>query len=438
MDKFISITECVSWIESQRRKQESDPMDSDDSYFWPPQHKPFSYNGDGAYIFSPNMTSQNDLKIIHVTGTNGKGSTVSYMANVLMEAGYNVGTFTSPYIECFNERIQINKSYIPDNKVLEYTNYIISKYENIPYDKQPSFFAIITLMAFMYFKEMNVDYAIIEVGIGGLLDDTNVVNPILSLISNVSYAHTDVLGDTIQEIAYNKLGIVKPGIPLVTIENDEITECIIDKCTKTKSLYTIVKKSDIKNVNLEIGSTTFDYQEFKNIKLKMSGLYQCENASIVIEGVRYLNKLGANISTSNLMKGLENTFWLGRLEVISLNPTIILDGAHNVDGITRLVEYINSIRKNKKVRLILAISANKDKKNMISLIDSNCDELIFTSFTYKRSDEAINLFNLSNHKNKLLEEDIMKIIDSIKDDDYINIFSGSLYFVSEVRKIMKI
>ncbi|MBP5407659.1 MAG: bifunctional folylpolyglutamate synthase/dihydrofolate synthase [Bacilli bacterium] len=419
MEKFTSISACIAFIESQKRKHEKTSLD------------------DMLYLCNLFDNPQDKFKSIHVAGTNGKGSVVSYMASVLMEASYKVGTFTSPYIECFNERIQINKVHIPDDMVLKYANMIIDKYDLIEEDKKPSFFSFITLMAFLYFRDQNVDYAVIECGIGGLLDDTNVIKPVLSIISNISYDHMNILGNTIEEIACNKLGIVKEKTPLVTIENDALKALIRETCYKKYAPCTIVKKKAIQNVVIGIGETYFDYCEYKRIKLKMSGMYQCENASLVIDAVRYLNQSGANITKENVLKGLEKTFWLGRLELVSLHPIIILDGAHNVDGITRLCEYINSIHHKRNVRLILAISANKDKNNMIPLIDDVCDEVIFTSFTYKRSDDAINLYNISTHVNKKIEENIDNILEYIKKDNWINIFAGSLYFVSEMRKKLK-
>lgn len=419
MNKFESITECISWIENQKRKHEK--KDLNDMYAL-------------CELFG---NPQDSFKVIHVAGTNGKGSIVSYMQSILQVAGYRVGTFTSPYIECFNERIQINKHHIKDEHILHYANMIISKYDLIDEDKKPSFFSFITLMSFLYFRDMKVDYAVVECGIGGLLDDTNVVKPVLSIISNVSYDHMNILGDTIEEIAKNKLGIVKEKTPLVTIQNDQIKQLIKEKCYEMYAPYTVVRKKAITNVRLGIGETKFDYCEYKDVKLRMNGLYQCENASVAIEAVRFLNLQGANISKENVMEGLSKTFWLGRLELVSTRPIIILDGAHNVDGITRLVEYIGSIHQHRQVRLILAISANKDKEHMIPLVDNAVDEIIFSSFAYKRSDDAINLFSLSNHKNKLLENDIDKILEYIKKDNWINIFSGSLYFVSELRKKIK-
>jgi dihydrofolate synthase/folylpolyglutamate synthase len=249
----------------------------------------------------------------------------------------------------------------------------------------------------------------------------------------------NVLGNTIKEIALNKLGVVKENVPFVTIENEEINELVKEVCDKNNSKYTIVSKKDIFIKSLDLNQTLFDYKEFKNIKLKMLGAYQAENACIAIEAVKCLIEQGYNITNANIINGLNNAFWLGRLEVVNEKPLIILDGAHNVDAFNRLVEFIKEVKKNNKIRLILAISANKDKENMLSMLDESLiDELILTSFAYKRSDDASNLFNMTKHSNKFLiesNEDIIEIIKKDSCENIINIFSGSLYFVSELRKI---
>ncbi len=420
---FNNIRDCVNFIETQRRGTKIRNLEN--------------FRALCEFFGNP----QDSYNIIHVAGTNGKGSLVKYFSTILMQSSYNVATYTSPYIDCYNERIQVNGNYIPDEYIIKYTNLIISKYDEL--DKleipRPSFFALSTLIAFMFFKEMKVDFAVVEVGIGGLLDDTNVVKPILTAISNVSYDHMEILGNTIEEIALQKLGIVKNGIPLVTIENDKINNIVKMICEKNNSEYTIVKKTDISNISTSMNGTKFDYKDFKNIKLNMNGIYQTENASIAIEGAKYLQKMGFNIMDNDIYQGLNKTFWLARLERISDKPLIILDGAHNVDAFNRLVEYIKEIKKDKKVRLILAISANKDKSNMLDIIDENiADELIITHFNYKRSEESLNLFNLSKHSNKLLIDDLEEIINKVFADksDIINIFAGSLYFASEVRKYL--
>lgn len=417
---FTNIKDCVTFIETSQRKSTKSL-----------EHM--------RQLVQAYGNPQLDLKFIHVAGTNGKGSIVSYLKEIFYDANYSVGTFTSPYIECFNERISYNKKNIPDELIIKYTNLIISKYDYLEEHgiEHPSFFEILTLMCFMYFKDMNIDIAIIETGIGGLLDSTNIITPLLSIISNVSYDHMSILGDTLEEIAINKLGIVKENIPLVTISNPKLNDLFIETCAKLNSKLVLVNKEDIKNVDVKIGATKFDYLNYKNINIKMSGLYQTENASIAIEAANLLKEY-YSLSDENILNGLKNTFWLGRLEVVQENPYIILDGAHNIDGIQRLHEFIKTIKKDfNKIILVLAISSNKETRKMINEIESDVDRIIFTSFTYKRSEDYLILYNYSNHPNKEYNNDILSIISQSKnnkDNNTIWIFSGSLYFVSELRK----
>lgn len=418
---FKNIEDCISFIENSHRKSS----------------KSLEHMKKLCEVYG---NPEKGLNYIHVAGTNGKGSIVSYLRDIFYDAKYNVGTFTSPYIECFNERITFNKNFISDDLIIKYTNEIISKYDYLEQNniELPSFFSIVTLICFLYFRDIKPDIVILEVGIGGLLDCTNVITPLVSIISNVSFDHMNVLGNTLPEIAYNKLGIVKENVPLVTISNDIINDLIIETCNKNNSKCILVNKKDICNVNLSIGKSCFDYKEYKNIIINMSGLYQTENASIVIESCKILkNKF--NISDDNIYNGLKNTFWPGRLEIIKREPYIILDGAHNIDGIQRLHEFIKTIKKDfLNIVLVLAISANKETQKMIEEIENDVDKIIFTSFNYKRSEDYNVLYEYSKHPNKEKNDNVSLLLNESllnNDIDTIWIFSGSLYFVSEVRKL---
>jgi len=411
---FKNVEELISFIESQKRNERKENLD---------------YFRKLCFLFE---NPQNKKRLIHIGGTNGKGSTVSYIQNILMNAGFNVGTYISPYIICFNERITYNGKYIPNEDVLRIGNMIISKYLELDKEglRHPSFFEFMTLMAFIYFSEIeDLDYAVIEVGIGGLLDTTNIIRPIISAVTNVSYDHMNVLGNTLGEIWDNKLGIVKPGIPFFTIKDGEYLHKAIDKCKSLNSPLTIVDRNDIKNIKIDINYTEFDYKDYDGIKLKLLGAHQIENAILAIEICRFLQ-----IRKENIYDGLLNTFWPGRLEVVSKKPLIIIDGSHNIGGITALSKFIEAIKDKHRVRLIFAVSANKDKDAMINLLEHYVDEIIFTHFMYKRSDESINLYNLSHHVNKRIVDDVDEIIALTKaDNDFLNIYCGSLYFISEIR-----
>lgn len=382
------------------------------------------------------------LKYIHVAGTNGKGSVVSYLREIFYDANISVGTFTSPYIECFNERITFNKQYISDDLVIKYTNEIVNKY---PYLKEnnielPSFFSFITLMCFMYFRDVKPDVVILETGIGGLLDCTNIIKPVLSIISNVSYDHMNILGNTIEEIATNKLGIVKENTPLVTISNDKINDLIKETCRKNNSPLTLLNKDDIFNIKLNIDGSLFDYKDYKDVAIKLAGMHQIENACLVIESCKYLQSYYP-ILKQNIYQGLSKTFWPGRLEIVRKKPYIILDGAHNIDGITRLHDFIKMIKKDfDNVILVLAISSNKETAKMIQYIEKDVEKIIFTSFNYKRSEDYNILYQYSNHPNKQKNEIVDELVNdalSNEDEKTLWIFSGSLYFVSQLRKIFK-
>ena len=417
---FGDVKELISWIESQKRivpKTSLQKMLSLCEVFGSPQNK---------------------IKYVHVGGTNGKGSTVTFIKTVLMKAGYQVGTYVSPYVISFNERIQFNDHYIADEDVLRIGNQIISKYDEIERRGivHPTFFEFITLMAFIYFSECkDLNIVILEVGLGGLLDSTNVVTPLVSVITNVAFDHMKVLGNTIEEIAMNKLGIVKPNIPLVTLENEKINKQFKARCKETNSKLIVVKKKNIQNIQISKTETIFDYKEYKGLKTNKLGYYQTENASVALETLDYLRSCcGFTITNEDIYQGFQNVYWPGRLQVLSQAPYIIIDGAHNIDGITRLAEFLTTIKENKRMTIIFAVSKDKAKDEMISILDHLADEIIFTMFHYKRSDTPDYLFSISSNPNKKLSFDLDELLLEAfhKPKDEMVVFCGSLYFVSEI------
>ncbi|MFA7051170.1 MAG: Mur ligase family protein, partial [Bacilli bacterium] len=270
---FDNVIELINYIENLKKIQKKtnlDHMQSLCDFFSNPEDK---------------------LKIIHVAGTNGKGSVSSYLENILLENGYNVGKFTSPYVIVFNERITYNGVNISDADLLNYGNYIISKFEEMETKGiyRPSFFEFMTILTFLYFsKQKNIDYAIIEVGIGGLLDVTNVIkNPVLTITTSISLDHQNVLGDTIEEIAIQKLGILKEKVPHIALLQEKL-ECIFIEETKKKnvSLY-FVAKDDIKNLKLSLEATEFKFFD-KHYKVRLLGEHQAFNAALAILGSKVL------------------------------------------------------------------------------------------------------------------------------------------------------
>ena len=424
---YLDVNELISFIEASKRQEKKTSLE-----------KMFSL----CTLFG---NPQNDVPFIHVGGTNGKGSTVTYIKSILMEEGFNVGAYISPYIVCFNERISINGNYISDEDLLYYGNKVIDTCAKANHEI-PAFFDFVTIIAFLYFKDLYnkkmMDVAILEVGMGGIYDSTNVCKPLVSLITNVDYDHMSVLGNTLEEIWTNKLGILKQDTPFICYSSD-YDYLVKEKALQMKALSKlhIINKKDCAIKDLGIDYTIFDYDDLKCIKLQMSGAYQAENACLAIEAIKTLNDnhlLGKSITEIAIRNGLEKAFWPGRLEKVCDKPLVILDGAHNVDAINRLVEFIKQVKFNHPLRLVIAISANKEVEKMIDLIEPLADEVVYTEFNYKRSDSASHLFNLSHHQNKILMEDEKEIIKYITNDFiHDNILFGSLYFVSEMRKLLK-
>lgn len=386
---------------------------------------------------------EKDLKIIHVAGTNGKGSVSSYIENILRENGYNVGKFTSPYVLVFNERIAYNGVNISDQDLLKYGNYIISKFEEMEKLEiyKPSFFEFMTLLAFLYFsKQKDLDYAIIEVGIGGLLDVTNIIEkPVLTITTSISLDHQNVLGETIEEIARQKLGILKEGVPHIALFQEGLENIFYEEALKKNVPLFFVRKKDFKEIKVSLGVTEFEYLA-NSYKVKLLGYHQAYNAALAILATKTMEEKGLiSLDKAKVQKGLEQTYWPGRLEIISENPLILVDGAHNIGGIESLVNFIKEVKGDKKVIVYFAVSSNKAKDQMILKLDEVADEIVFSEFHYQRSDQAINLIDYSHLKNKRIasfEEIELKKINNT-DPNSLILFTGSLYYVSEVIKKLK-
>lgn len=420
--EFNNAQEFISWVEKQKRftpKVNLEKMRYYCNLFDNPQTK---------------------FPSIHVTGTNGKGSVVSYLSTIYQTKGLNVGTFTSPYIKIFNERISFNNTPISDEKLLEIGNMILSKYDIIEKDNYelPTFFEFITLICFIYFASLdNLDIAIIEVGMGGRLDSTNVINPLAAIITNVTKEHEKVLGDTEEEILYQKLGIVKQNIPLITSITDEKLLRVIKKHVKEEKINLIDKYAIIKQ--------NIHYSIFKsnNVKYKITllGEHQIKNALVAIKTIELINNLKIDklyVDIKTLKKGLLKTKWPGRLEVISKKPLIMIDGGHNIDGIRNSCNYIKQLNI-KDTLVVVSISADKNLEEMINIIDDTFENIVFTKYTYARSADSTTLYQLSKSQNKLQIDNIDEAIDYVYQEKYkLTLFIGSLYLVSEVRsKILK-
>lgn len=366
---------------------------------------------------------QEEIKTIHITGTNGKGSSSKMLHDVLSEANYKVGLFTSPHMVVANDRIRINNEYIKDLDIIEILNF----YYNDIVEYKLNFFQIYVLIALTYFYKEKVDYAVVEVGIGGRLDATNVVSSILSIITNINKDHTKRLGESLEEIAFEKAGIIKKDTFTITGVKEKKLLDIIE--TKANENNTKLIKVDFNKAELANKQLFFKYGN-KQYSLNSQALYQANNAQIVLAAIDVLiNNYGLNISEKAVKKAFNNFFWLGRFETIASNPNIIIDGAHNIAGIKALIASVKD-----KERVVVIFSALKDKNylDMLSLLKENFKEVVFCEFDFYRSLKKDNLKKIDVEKFKNFDDSLDYLLNKYKNHDIL--VCGSLYFISEVRK----
>lgn len=384
-----------------------------------------------------------NLKVIHVAGTNGKGSTVNFIKDVLKE-DYKVGSFVSPHLITYCDRIKIGDAEISQADFAEIGDFIIEREKDIVEEYGDlNLFEFLTIMAIIYFERENVDLAILEVGMGGRADSTNIFTSrekLISLITSISMDHMEYLGDTIEEIADAKAGIIQEGGLVVTTNRDPKILGVIEKEAKEKSaelFYTKDHASEILNSDLKGIDFKVKLDEVEEFHLTQIGDYQVENAIGAIYALYILNKRGIlKISLDDIKARIKRSTWKGRMEIVSRDPLIILDGAHNFDGIKRLVESLDNF-KFKKLHLIMSILADKEHKKMLEEISSYTDEVVFVNLDYKRGTSPDELSREASEyglKGQVMtiDEALAYYKKSYQEGDLI-LITGSLYFVSEAR-----
>ena len=310
------------------------------------------------------------LKFIHVAGTNGKGSTSAMLDSVLRSAGYKTGLYTSPFIRVFNERMRVNGENISDDELAELTEYIKPIAEQM--EDKPTEFELITALAFEYFARRNCDIVILEAGMGGRLDSTNIIDTsVLSIITGIALDHTAFLGDTVEKIATEKAGIIKENVPIIYGGDDEAAKAVIEaKADQMNSHFECVDYTKLSVKDMTLDGTTFDFADDKNLKITLLGSYQPKNASIVVTAVKLLRRNGFEISDEALRLGLASAKWQGRFEILSQNPLTIFDGAHNPQGIEAAVESIKLYFKEQKVCIVTGVLRDKDYTHIAQMIAS--------------------------------------------------------------------
>lgn len=388
---------------------------------------------------------------IHIAGTNGKGSTVSYLRNMIQETGLKVGTFTSPFIETFHERIAINGVFISDDELVDLVNKyqpLVAKLDQEEEVKGITEFETMTAMAFDYFLEKRVDVAIIEVGLGGLLDSTNIVTPMLTAITTIGLDHTDILGDSLEEIAFQKAGIIKSGIPVVTGNIQQNALAVIeDKADKEgAAIYRYGQEYMVEYLHpSEQWGEIFDFRneagKITNLKTSLLGRHQIENAGVAIQLFQLFCQLKQlPVQDKEIKNGLKHTFWPARMERLSKEPLIILDGAHNPHAMRRLVDNMKKEFKDYQADILFSALETKDVSGMIDMLLEIPNARIYvTTFDYPKAIKLDDDYKFRENKRvtivSLWQFGLGELLEKMNSDNLL-LVTGSLYFVSEVRSLL--
>ena len=314
---------------------------------------------------------QNELKFIHISGTNGKGSVLAYLSTILSGAGYRTGRYISPTLFSYRERIQVDGEYIEKESLARHVTAIAAAAEEMQKAGLPSptVFEIETALAFLYFKEKRCDIVTLEVGCGGLLDATNVITTtLMEVIASISMDHTDLLGDTLAKIAAQKAGIIKPDTMVVSAQQkSEAAQVIEDTCKEQHCTLQMVDESKISNVHYGAEGQTFSYKTWENVAISLAGSYQIKNAALALEGVEALRKLGYALSDQQVREGLLHTAWRGRFTTLRRDPTVIIDGAHNPAAALELKESLERYFPGKTLYFVMGMFKDKDYAQVIDL-----------------------------------------------------------------------
>ncbi|MGI6097307.1 MAG: bifunctional folylpolyglutamate synthase/dihydrofolate synthase [Dethiobacteria bacterium] len=390
------------------------------------------------------------LRFIHIGGTNGKGSTAAFAASILEACGYRVGLYTSPYLEQFTNRIAVNGSDINFWHLVRLVERIKPLVEEIAATDlgQPTEFEVVTALALTYFAEMKPDFVVLEVGLGGRLDATNVVSPLLSVITTISLDHTQVLGDTLAKIAYEKAGIIKQGAPVITAVSSREALAILEQHSRESKvpLYRLSTDFFCSARSSSLKGQLFDYRglfcSYKELFIPLLGEHQFANAALAVAVSELLREQGFKIPESSLRTGLKNTRWPGRLEIIKESPLVVIDGAHNIEAIKQLEHSVRNLFSYERLHLVLGILGDKAVEEILSIIVPLADRLIVTAPVNPRAaaPEEVKQLSLPFARGAVIVK--QEIADACAyalktacPADMV-LVTGSLYTISEARKAL--
>jgi dihydrofolate synthase/folylpolyglutamate synthase len=387
-----------------------------------------------------------DFRSVHVTGTNGKGSVCAFLASILRESGLKVGLYTSPHLVDFRERITIDGEMISEEDVVRLGNDLRGTMENMAREsseKQLTFFGFTTGLAFKYFSEKKVDIAVLEVGMGGRMDATNVVSPEVAVITRIGLEHTAYLGNTVAEIAREKAGIIKQGVPVVCSDrNPESLSVVMSTCQRKDARLTLVDEDfRVANVKTGLDGTSFDFEGeaiIRDLGTRLIGAYQAENAGVAIAAAERLKEIGYPISADAVRDGVFRTIWPGRLDVRSKEPLLVLDGSHNPEGVHTSCAALSSIGLT-PLTFVVACMSDKDARGIVSALAPHASKMIVTEVKVGRSAKASHLAELAEASytgEVVLEGDPAKaMVEAFSDMSGKGVCAiGSFYLVGEVMK----
>jgi dihydrofolate synthase/folylpolyglutamate synthase len=396
------------------------------------------------YICNKLGNPQNNYPAIHVGGSNGKGSVCQYLNSILVLNGCNVGMYTSPHLQQFSERFIVNDKEISEKEVIDLVENVKPIVEEMK--DTPTFFEVVTAMAFQYFSDKKVEYAIVEVGLGGRFDATNIVKPLVSVITNVTPEHQDRLGKNIEDIAFEKAGIIKTKVAVVTAASGKALEVIKKKMFENNNSGIFVDRDFYEKI-----SGGIDWQEYlvhgvlKDYKLRISmpGVFQGENLAVAIATVEALQRNGVFITDESIVEGVEKTKYSGRMEIIGYEPILLLDGAHNIAGMQSLKVSLEKDFVFNKLILIIGILSDKNIDEMLKAIVPIADTIIVTKSSNDRACDPVVLKNkvleIDSKKEVLVKEQLKDAIDfakSVAKKDDLVVITGSLFTVGDARNIV--
>lgn len=390
---------------------------------------------------------QDELKFVHIAGTNGKGSTLAYISTILKEAGYRIGRYISPTIFEYRERIQVNERMISKDALCRHLETVREAIEAMLAEGKahPTPFEIETALAFLYFKEKKCDIVVLETGLGGTLDATNLITTaVLSVIASISMDHMAFLGDTLSEIAANKAGIMKPGVPVVTTgQKEEVMQVLKERAAALGCPFITVSEQDISRVRYGVEKQRFDYKGLKNIEITLAGTYQIANAALAVEAVRVLAGQGFPVKEEALRAGLKKTVWRGRFTVIAKKPLFIVDGAHNEDAAGKLADSVRFYFTNKKIIYIMGILKDKEYEKIIAKTADLAAQII--TVTTPANSRALPAYELAKavkeyHPSVTAVDSLQEAVEMsylLADKDSVILAFGSLSYLGELIHIVE-